>query len=232
MNTAVSKIIHRIMTRNIYKLKKGEGIYSQYGQDKFVSHTLLNGMQHGTFIEIGANDGITYSNTCYMERKLNWNGIAIEPLPKSYEQLKKNRTCTTIQGCVSNQKGQVEFLAIEGYAEMLSGIIDKYDKKHTKRIKKELNKYGGEKEVISVDCYTMNEIAEEHGISRVDYMSIDTEGGEFEILKSIDFKKLNVQILSVENNYRSLSLIKFMKELDYELVAIAGKDEIYQKKNR
>ena len=60
-------------------------------------------------------------------------------------------------------------------------------------------------------------------------MSIDTEGGEIDILRSIDFQSISVDVVSVENNYFNASIENIMRVNDYELVAIAGVDEIYRK---
>jgi hypothetical protein len=60
-------------------------------------------------------------------------------------------------------------------------------------------------------------------------LSIDTEGGELDILKSIDFRTLPVEMISVENNYFSDDIESHMTTCGYTLVAIAGKDEFYRK---
>jgi len=66
---------------------------SQIGQDKYVLDNIFANKKNGYFIELGGADGVTYSNTYYMEKELDWNGICIEPNPKYKECLKKNRNC-------------------------------------------------------------------------------------------------------------------------------------------
>lgn len=61
--------------------------YSQAGQDKYLIENIYKNKEKGFFIDIGAHDGITYSNTYYLEKELGWSGICIEPNPKIYKQL-------------------------------------------------------------------------------------------------------------------------------------------------
>ena len=75
-----------------------EGYYSQYGQDRWIAETVLPGKQAGVFVDVGAHDGVRFSNTLFLERQLNWTGLAIEPLVDVYERLVSNRTCATIRG--------------------------------------------------------------------------------------------------------------------------------------
>jgi FkbM family methyltransferase len=224
----IKKLIYKLATCRAHHVK-GEGFFSQYGQDRYIDEVLFNKMQNGTFVDIGANDGITLSNTYHFEKELAWSGIAIEPLPQAFQKLQENRSCIKVQGCIADFDGETQFLAIQGYAEMLSGIIKNYDERHTRRIEDELKEFGGKKEIITVKCYTLQSILKQFSFSKIDYLSIDTEGGEFDILKSIDFRNLDIDVVSVENNYSSLDFLRLMNKFDYKLVAVAGGDEIYKK---
>jgi FkbM family methyltransferase len=66
---------------------------------------------------------------------------------------------------------------------MLSGLIDNYDARHLQRINQELKQHGGNKEIIDVSCYKLENILREQNINHIDYLSIDTEGNELAILK-------------------------------------------------
>ena len=92
---------------------KAEGYFSQCGQDKFIVEKLLNGLTNGVFVEVGANDGVTFSNTYFMEKNLGWTGVAVEPLPRAFRELSANRKCNVLNGCVSNFNGDVQFLALK-----------------------------------------------------------------------------------------------------------------------
>jgi len=205
---------------------KAEGYYSQWGQDRLVVENLSHGKNSEIFIDIGAHDGITFSNTFFLEHKLGWTGLAIEPIPEVYEKLKCNRQCNTIQGCVGSESGKVRFLRINGYSEMLSGLIDKYNTKHLRRIEKESKLHEGKYQEIEVICYRLNELLVSHKLREIDYLSIDAEGAEYDILKDLDFERFHISIIGVENNYRDYRIPKLLINKGFDLNSIIG-DEFY-----
>ena len=71
-----------------------------------------------------------------------------------------------------------------------------------------------------------------HNFKTIDYCSIDVEGSELEILKSIDFKKANIRVLTVENNYNNEEFKKYMNSQGYKLKMKLGADELYVKRRR
>jgi hypothetical protein len=98
-----------------------QGYKSQSGQDKWVSETLLRGLRGGVFVDIGANDGMTFSNTLWLERQMGWTGLAIEPNPEAFAKLSVNRRCTTLNVCVSEKTGSVQQFEVDCYT--LSDIL-------------------------------------------------------------------------------------------------------------
>lgn len=212
--------------------RRKDNFYSQCMQDKYLLDNFFKNKRDGFFVDIGAHNGISYSNTKIFE-ELGWKGICIEPIPEVFEELKKNRTCKCIQGCISNKKRQSKFLRIEGEPEMLSGLMDDYHPKHLNRVKREVSKrsYGQAPKLIDVNCYLLNDILDKNGIYVVDYLSIDTEGNEYDILKSIDYKKFNIFIIGVENNFNDPRIKVFMLEKGYQFIKRLGADDIYMRKN-
>ena len=157
-----------------------------------------------------------------------------EPIPEIFEKLQKNRKVKCINACISNKEGTSQFFHITSekcYLGMLSGLLDKYDPRHMHRAKKEIKQEGEKYEIINVSCYSLNNILEENNIYHIDYLSIDTEGGELDILKSIDFEKYDIDVISVENNFHDHEFQIFLKKKGYILVANLGCDEIYKKNN-
>lgn len=203
-----------------------EGYLSQYGQDKYINEQVFHGKTGGFFVDIGANDGLKFSNSHFFETRLDWKGIAIEPLPSAFKRLKENRRCRCVQCCVGNSEREVEFLAIEGHSEMLSGVVEKYERAHLDRIRKSTEKHGDTATTIRVPSRQLSDILGGGNNSSVDFLSLDTEGGELEILKSIDFSRIRVTAISVENNYDDPEIFKLLKSKGYRLKAIVG-DEIY-----
>ena len=95
--------------------------FSQDGQDIFLTQELFKGKTDGIYVDIGANDGVTLSNTKLLE-DLGWEGTCIEPIPSSYEKLVKSRKSNNLNIAISKDLGDFEFLQIDGYSEMLSGL--------------------------------------------------------------------------------------------------------------
>ncbi len=206
--------------------KKSGTYYSQHGQDKLLAEKIFPQKRNGIFVDIGANDGIAFSNTYFLEQ-IGWNGLVIEPIPSVYEALVENRRCITINGCIAPRSGKGRFRVITGYSQMLSGLVDEYDPRHLKRIERELSSNGGSYEDVEVDCYKLDELLEKHGIAQVDYLSIDVEGAEFDILNSIDFAALRIDVVSVENNYLDARIPELLSARGFEFHTRVGVDFFY-----
>jgi len=228
IRTQIAKIFYEYKHRHLPRIKTDDAnSYASHGQDTFVAECLPNQAGNRLFVEIGGNNGITLSNTYLLESELGWQGISVEPLPRAYQELKKNRNCITINGAVAEYDGKTSFYAISGGPEMLSGIPDKYDRRHKRRVRKNLKRQNATAEEITVPCFRLDTILKEHDIDHIDYLSIDTEGGELDILKSIDFNAVPISLISVENNYFTNEIEEFMEAHGYRMVGIAGKDEFY-----
>lgn len=206
-----------------------EKSYSQYGQDKYVQETFFPDVKNGFFMEIGADDGIDKSNTYAFELE-GWSGICFEPSPSRFGFLQKNRKCECINRAVSSDEKSVEFLDMSGYGKGLSGIVDNYDPKHIDRIERETkdNPLTLSKNKVVVQTVRLDKILAERNITRVDYCSIDVEGSELEILKSIDFTKVFFGIFTIEENYENNDVKELMERANFELVRKIGPDLVYR----
>jgi FkbM family methyltransferase len=205
----------------------GLKFYSQYGQDKFLYENFYKNKKDGFYVDIGAHDGITLSNTMLFE-ELGWDGVCIEPLPTVFEQLKNNRKCTVLNCALSDNSGYEEFLFLEGYTEMLSGLVKEYDPNHMLRINNELSIMGGKKNLIS--CKT--ELFENLNLpEKIDYISLDVEGAEMTILKTINFDKYSINIMTIEVNNSANEIDDFMTNNGFEKISSMGCDYIYKNKN-
>lgn len=208
--------------------------YSQCNQDGYVNETYFKNYRNGTFIDIGAHNGITYSNSYFFEKELGWQGICIEPIPEVFAQLRANRTCHCVQGCVSDRSGEEQLLRVISpctSTEMLSGLLYKYDPLHLQRILAEIRCFGGTYEIIPVQCYLLNDLLEEHGITHVNFLSIDVEGGEYDILTSIDFSRCQIDIITVENNYGDPRFTPLLKEKGFNLIGHLEQDLLFVHKD-
>jgi FkbM family methyltransferase len=206
--------------------------FSQFKQDQFLNEVLFNNKKKGFFIDIGAHDGVTISNTLFFEKYNQWDGICIEPNPNVFHKLVENRKSLNLNVCIGNDNKTVKFTQIEGYSEMLSGISDKFDARHLERINKEISIKGGKKTEIEVGMITLNSI-ENIGNQKIDFISIDTEGNEFDIINSINFNGLEIKSLVIENNYNDNRIREFLAPFGFQLIYKLDCDEIFlNKKDR
>ena len=130
--------------------------HSQSNQDRYLNENYFNGKRCGFFVDVGAHDGVSISNTLFFERELGWKGICIEPIPDIFKSLSENRISLCINACAYNRNTVVEFKHISGYSEMLSGIVSSYNPLHNRRISNELSIHGGSENTISVDAVRLD----------------------------------------------------------------------------
>jgi len=203
---------------------------SQCKQDYFLNEVIFKGKKDGIFVDVGANDGVTYSNSYFFEKELGWTGICIEPLPGAFAKLKKNRNCNSINGCCSNNNSVEIFLNVDGYGEMLSGLKSKYDPRHLNRLMNEVSLHGGSISEIEVICYNMNDLLLNNRLLQIDFISLDTEGGELDILKTLDFDNIGIKVIVVENAYNEPYISEFMKKKGFSMVKKLDADEVFVNK--
>jgi FkbM family methyltransferase len=185
---------------------------SQICQDVFVACQLglwKKTSTHRYFVEFGATDGITMSNTYIFEKRFGWDGLLIEPARVWKDRLIANRSSDFDFRCVFNATGQkVEFNESENAVYSTIQNFSKIDTHAQERIT------GGK---YIVDTVTLNDVLENHNAPKIiDYLSIDTEGSEFTILNSVDFNTWSFKVITVEHNYTS------QRALIYELLTLNG----------
>lgn len=207
--------------------------YSQFEQDKYINEKIFKNKKNGIFFEIGAYDGILSSNSYYFEKNLDWKGVCVEPIENLFNRLKRNRKCICINGCIWNKIGPAKFYKFShpgGFIFGECGLIDSYD---SRQLQKMYERCKNEKNCIlttlEVHCYKFNDICLQNSISHIDYLSIDTEGSELLILKSIDFNNIEIAVISVENNYNEPAIQNFLKTKGYKFINRLGVDDIYKK---
>jgi FkbM family methyltransferase len=156
--------------------------HGQLLQDAWVaSH--LKYKRSGFFVDIGAHDGVEFSNTYAFERNLNWSGICIEPVPEIFDKLVVNRECKCVKALV-HQQDSVRFpFEVSGINTMLSGINEQC------------------KDPIYMESKSLMTILAECNAPKViDYISLDTEGSEPDILRGFNPNEYHVQCWTIEHN--------------------------------
>lgn len=159
---------------------------AQLLQDLYVLWRLQD-KRGGYFVEFGAMDGVFISNTAILEREFGWTGILSEPNPQWHAALAHNRTSAVDYRAVWGQTGQkVPFAAHQQNPE-LSAVGPAPDSVLTTS--------------INVETVSLRDLLVEHRAPEiVDYLSVDTEGGEVEILKAFDFS-YRFRVITVEHNF-------------------------------
>lgn len=211
---------------------------SQDNQDKYLEETVFRGYKNGVFVDVGAHDGLSINNTLYFEKYNNWTGINIEPIKTIYDKLLINRPNSININCaVCNNDGETDFFNNTGHTEMISGIKNTFDQRHLQRLQRENAEWGSTTELIKVNTKKLETIFDEYKISHIHYLSIDVEGAEFEVIKSINFDKVFIDVIGFENNFNDVSIpiIKYLENKSYIMfhhcidIFMIHKDSIFRK---
>jgi FkbM family methyltransferase len=173
--------------------------YSQCQEDIFLYERYFKEKRHGTFIELGALDGLLYSNTKMYEDFLEWKGVLIEPHPYQFQKLQGNRPrCHLFNELVSNTSDALIFrYFVEGHAAV-SGVADTmpqilldlfYQHPDWELLPK------GEMRLVPK---TLTEILSQTPFTHFDLLSLDVEGHEYEVLQSWDFS-IPIHVILIES---------------------------------
>ena len=198
--------------------------YSQDGQDQFLETNIFKGYKNGVYMDIGAYDGVDINNTLYFEKTHNWTGVNVEPMKESFDQLVINRPHSINLNCaVCNSDGETEFFNNTGHTKLLSGIKSTFDARHFQRLVIENFLYMSNTEIITVPTKRMETICDEHNILHINYLSIDVEGAEFEVISSINFDKVFIDVIGFENNYHDVSahIVAYLNDKGYVVIHTA-----------
>ena len=151
--------------------------YSQQDEDKYIIQYLLKDkITDGTYLEIGACDGVLYSNTKTLEDYFGFTGILIEPQPDFFKKLTENRS----------DRNELYNCAVSDISdEYIEFIGDNPEGGIAENINTDLSKYNWSK--YKVKNRKMKDILTESKFKYIDFMIIDVEGSELSLLKTIDF---------------------------------------------
>lgn len=200
-----------------------EKYFSQAGQDKIIKEIFFKNKKNGFFVEIGAFDGIQGSNCYHFEKFLNWDGIALEPSRIQFEKLKKNRKCKILNEAVSHEIKEVEFIEVTEGLTQMSGINDNFYQRNMNIIS---NNEKSKTQSINLKTITFEQAVPTN--TDIDYLSIDIEGGEMDLLNSINFHDNDIKVISVENNIPAEQNFKdFFDGKNFIYFDRVGQDEIF-----
>jgi FkbM family methyltransferase len=161
---------------------------SQFGADKWVLDHIL---EPGFYLDVGCHDGIYLSNTNSLEQ-LGWKGLCIDPFPRNFE----TRSVQVVKAVVYSENGKEVVFDYSKEDPACSGISDELGR-HKERLYKTTTI-----EKHTFITRTLQSILEEYNVpTYIDYMSLDIEGSEYEVLNVFPFDKWTIKMMSVEHNY-------------------------------
>ncbi|XP_047737147.1 uncharacterized protein LOC108678160 [Hyalella azteca] len=188
-----------------YKMKNNKDDPSQFNQPTEILK-LLGPIRNGFFIECGAYDGETFSNTLNFERTLGWRGLLVEGDPNNYKALlRMNRKAWTVGACLSIKPFPHSVMfQMKGTGGLIRRDME--------------GKVSRPKNVVEVQCLPLFSLLLALNVTTVDYFSLDVEGLELEVLKTIPWDKVHIKTLSVEHQHGVWSkddLRRYMEQQGY-----------------
>ena len=151
------------------------------------------------------------NNSYLLEASYGWKGICVEPDPAAFKKLSKNRKSLNSNACLWSSSGQeLDFILAKEYGGVSNTAgLDAHANKR--------NAYKNIGQTIKVRTTTLNDLLEDAKVPKViDYISLDTEGSEYEILKAFDFKRWKVWLWTIEHNFTD------QRALIFELMSANG----------
>ena len=181
-------------------------LYSQCLEDYVLNEYFFKNKKNGRYIELGALDGVLYSNTKFFEDSLHWTGILIEPHPEKFKLLQLNRPRNFLfNNLVSCHKEPLEFRYFVDDHAAVSGVENTLSQHHFDRyFENELEKSLPQNK-IWIKPKSLTEIVKETKLDHIDLLSLDVEGHEYEVLQSWDFS-IPIDII-LKNEFRIFLLL-------------------------
>ena len=174
--------------------------YSQCEEDIFLNETIFKNKKNGIYIELGALDGILYSNTKFFEDSLNWKGILIEPHPDQFKLLQQNRPNNFLfNDLVSCHKEPLEFRYFVNHGAAVSGVENTLSQHHLENYFESNAAWikSSPQNKIVIQPTTLTEIVLKTKLTHIDLLSLDVEGHEYEVLQSWDFS-IPIDVILIE----------------------------------
>jgi FkbM family methyltransferase len=168
--------------------------HGQFGEDR-VLREIFGEQAEGYCVEVGAYDGRTGSAS-YLFEKRGWQCLLVEPIPALVEQIRERRACTVVNCAASDKEGTASFFVAENFEEMSTLDLTPDRLEWIKEI-------GGAVKEITVRTATLDNLLAEAGFSEIQFITIDVEGHEMDVLKGFTLEKYRPRIVIIEDNASS-----------------------------
>ena len=205
------------------------GYFSDAGQDMILDRHVFQKKRNGVFVELGINDGFSGSSCMFFEKFRGWTGIGIDGHSEYGAIATRFRNCPFIEAVVADSVFETQFMEIKAGTNwnMMSGIVDTLPKV-ADQVRNHPKLQATDR---TVTTQTLPDILHANNISKIDYLSMDIEGPEREILAAFPFDEFEVTAVSVENQHHDDSISKIMYEKGFVLLDYLGMDEVYVNEN-
>tara|TARA_B100000902_G_scaffold400008_1_gene474508 strand:- start:10357 stop:11064 length:708 start_codon:yes stop_codon:yes gene_type:complete len=219
----ITKFIKKLIPDNLFfflkkNIMRNRKFFGLNNLDKKILKYL--DYDNGFYIELGANDGISQSNTLHYEKYKNWKGILIEPIKQKFDQcinIRSKRNFFFNCACVSNEFNRDKIKLI--YSNLRTIVDDENNLINSNtHISREDVKIYEKNYQIECEARTLNSILKEVNAPKlIDFFSLDTEGYEIEILKGINFTEYKFKFILIETP--NINFVKkYLNSKEYELV--------------
>jgi len=198
--------------------------WGQYGQPAYIDEVFFRGqLKGGFFIEAGADDFETDSNTLLFELKHNWTGILVEPnptiFPKGFSKQRKvwgSSTCLAIQ-----PRPHISPFSQKVTMGGMAGLVSQADEQS-----------------YDMQCFPLYSLILATGNRTVNYLSLDIEGAEFQVLQTIPWDKVDIEVISLETNHAGevfpgsqKEVRQYLEERGYVLAGTVEIDDIFVRRD-
>jgi len=192
--------------------------FSQAGQDKWLWDEVFARKMEGVFVDVGAFDGQTHSNSALFEYCFNWSGLLVEANPVQVEKIVTWRPCALTYNVAAAETNKMCTFVSKLDPE-LSGLSEGI----------KTGAQLGDK-IIDVPCIRLGDLFMRHGITHIDYLSVDTEGVEPMALRTIDYDKVEIDIIGIEENGNRAVLTEILGPKGFTLCKTLGPDVFFCRK--
>lgn len=194
--------------------------FAQFGEDRILD-AIFHHRSEGHCVEVGANDGISGSMTYHFEL-IGWNCLLVEPIPDLARKISEKRKCIVKNFAASSSEGEATFYVADA-DESLSSLTLSGDQK--KRIRDQ----GSGVREIRVTKRTLDRILKEADVSRIDFITIDVEGHELEVLRGFTVDVFQPRIIIVEDNSNQVDnrILTHLEDRGYVFIRRTGVNDWY-----
>jgi FkbM family methyltransferase len=203
-----------VVAGDIEKASKSQSREEYYLWEHFFFHRM-----GGTFLEMGALDGIMFSNTLALETLLGWRGVLIEASPVNYGLLQEQRkTQVVINAAVCDEVRTVHYMesgdtAVRGIVEFMApSFVSQW---HTTYRPEQIDQFP------SIPCVPLDLLLGLYGLRHINFFSLDVEGAELQVLRALDFSVISFDVIVVEadehNKTKNMAVVDLLDRAGYKL---------------